>query len=256
MEWLDSHTFQIRGETFKCGLVNPATDVPVVRKEPEHIRAYVALIAELAPKRIVEVGAYDGASGLFLNALARPDVHVAVDLLDTAPWLEGSPVVFLGGLDQADPALGAKVGEVIGHADLVIDDASHEYWPTMQTFNQLQPLSDVYLIEDWIINPLLAAQVADHLSRRVDWSAEVDAKVKAWVTDWCAYATTGAPLQPEITDGTAEHGEMALPVALYLLEHWDLLEAPASTVRPFTDVLVELFIRGHQPELTEHWIRV
>ena len=128
------------------------------------IDRYVAIVHELRPRRIFELGIFQGGSTAFLNELARPDRLVAIDLKPpkgTAlrDYLAGGvPAEFVhthDGVDQADRRrLAEIVEEEFGDEplDFVVDDCSHLYEPTRASFNELFPRlrpGGAYVIEDW-----------------------------------------------------------------------------------------------------------
>jgi hypothetical protein len=116
------------------------------------------------PRRMLEIGIWDGGSTAFWYEHLQPERLVAIDLQD----LEDSPYfrryVTANGLEarlltrwRTDQADRAAVREIVerdlgGELDLVIDDASHLYLPTRASFEVLFPLlppGGLYIIEDW-----------------------------------------------------------------------------------------------------------
>ena len=132
-------------------------------KERPLIEHYVALVEELQPRFIFELGIYQGGSTAFLNEFARPERLVAIDLEpprrpEFHKYLEdeGTECVRIHeGVDQADRRRLAQIArEEFGEhpLDLVIDDCSHLYEPSRASFNELFPRlrpGGVYVIEDW-----------------------------------------------------------------------------------------------------------
>lgn len=134
-------------------------------KDRELIDIYVETIEHLEPKRILELGVFQGGSTALLLELARPDRLVAIDRLP----MEGAHIVeryainrgfedvvhVHGGFDQADRAALAELVRTEFDdepLDLVIDDCSHMYGPTRASFNELFPRlrpGGLYQIEDW-----------------------------------------------------------------------------------------------------------
>jgi predicted O-methyltransferase YrrM len=130
------------------------------------VERHAALVQELKPERILELGFFQGGSTVFFAELARPS-RLAV--LDRASMQEGMDAVReyaarreLEGVvhtypevDQADrPRLAELVADAFEGEplDLVIDDCSHFYEPTRASFNELFPRlrpGGVYVIEDW-----------------------------------------------------------------------------------------------------------
>lgn len=135
-----------------------------VRKPREVIARYEHLLERVAPRRIVEVGVYEGGSTALLAQLARPEKLVAVDI-GSSPnaaldqFIEArrlrDAVSVHWGVDQADgKRLEAIAAAEFGSAplDLIVDDASHLLEETRRTFETLFPLlrpGGEYVIEDW-----------------------------------------------------------------------------------------------------------
>jgi len=132
-------------------------------KDPSSVERFAALVAEMRPRHIFELGVYAGGSTALLCQLATPRSFVAIDNRAVNPSLRefigrrglDGVVQVHDDVDQADrPRLaeladGAFGGEPL---DLVVDDCSHLYEPTRTSFNELFPRlrpGGVYLIEDW-----------------------------------------------------------------------------------------------------------
>ena len=136
-----------------------------VFKDRELVDMYAATIERLRPKRIMELGVFQGGSTALLLELARPRRLVAIDRTD----MPGDHVVetyaanrgfkdvvhMHGDFDQADRS---RLAELVRtefddeRLDLVIDDCSHMYEPTRASFNELFPRlrpDGLYMIEDW-----------------------------------------------------------------------------------------------------------
>ncbi len=116
------------------------------------------------PRRMLEIGIWDGGSTAFWFLHLQPERLAAIDLRDredspyfrrwvSANGLEGR-VRTRWRTDQADrAALHAVVeADLGGELDLVIDDGSHLAAPTRASFEALFPLlppGGLYVIEDW-----------------------------------------------------------------------------------------------------------
>jgi Glycosyltransferase WbsX/Methyltransferase domain len=116
------------------------------------------------PRRMLEIGIWDGGSTAFWFEHLRPERLVAIDLQDredspyfrrwvTANGLEGR-VLTRWRTDQADRAALRELVErdLGGELDLVIDDGSHLAVPTRASFEALFPLlppGGLYIVEDW-----------------------------------------------------------------------------------------------------------
>ena len=165
--WESDVDFLVGDVGFNCNYLArelPRPGFQRLIKTPEMIQPYVDLVAELEPRRIMELGIRFGGSAAFLHQLASPERLVVVELKPTpAPLLvdyidqhgAGDVVRPHYGVDQADRgALRAIVEEEFGDGplDLVIDDASHLYEPTLASFEELFPRlrpGGRYVIEDW-----------------------------------------------------------------------------------------------------------
>jgi SAM-dependent methyltransferase len=120
--------------------------------------------AHLDVRNVVDVGVYKGGSIVLLNEMYRPRRLVGIDIDPRAPaglreyCLEPSRKDALGmylGVNQADRAKLAEICDAeFGDqpVDLVVDDASHYYAETRETFRALVPRlrpRGIYVIEDW-----------------------------------------------------------------------------------------------------------
>jgi SAM-dependent methyltransferase len=171
LRWRDDEHFVIGETAFRAmpeGVLEPpevGEDEFLILKPRSLVERHAALVEELKPQRIFELGFYGGGSTLFLAEVARPRKLVAVDRLrldqnrkrvDRAAASRGlaEAVRILGEVDQSDRRRLAEIveGEFDDQLDLVIDDCSHLYGPTRASFNELFPRlrpGGVYVIEDW-----------------------------------------------------------------------------------------------------------
>ncbi len=166
VSWISEGSFEVGPTRFHCGypvLEAPPGHLPIL-KTPEMIDPYVSMIEQLGPRRIVELGIRRGGSTALLHELARPERLVAFEL-DEIPAEALSDFIAehgLGasvrphyGVDQADRArVAAIVDDELGDQpiDLVVDDASHLYDPTLASFEVLFPRlrpGGLFVIEDW-----------------------------------------------------------------------------------------------------------
>jgi hypothetical protein len=116
------------------------------------------------PRRLLEIGIWDGGSSAFWYEHLQPERLVAIDLQDredspyfrrylTAKNLHGLLITHWR-TDQSDRA---RLWEIVdrdlgGEIDLVIDDGSHLDRPTRASFEALFPRlppGGLYIIEDW-----------------------------------------------------------------------------------------------------------
>jgi hypothetical protein len=137
-------------------------------KTRDMVETYERLFQDRPIKGMLELGVYKGGSCAFFSALLEPRIHVAVDLDPSPqPALEqlaadlasrGRVLSVYPGISQTD---GFELNRLISEhfvggetasLDFVVDDASHLYAETKQSFNALFPhLSPggIYAVEDW-----------------------------------------------------------------------------------------------------------
>ena len=135
----------------------------IVGKAPGMLRAMIDHLGDHEPRRIVDIGVYKGGSVVMMNEVFRPDALLALEInpADLPPLTRylstrgGGRVWFVRGIDQSDrPNLHRACELAFGDhpIDLVVDDASHVYEPTLGSFTALFPRlapGGLYVIEDW-----------------------------------------------------------------------------------------------------------
>jgi predicted O-methyltransferase YrrM len=149
-------------------------------KNREMIEGYDPVVAEFQGANCVELGIFEGGSTAFLAQVLQPRRLVAVDI---APAPVERLEAFLAarsltdtvrthyGVDQSDRAtLTAIVAGAFDPEplDLVIDDASHLYQPTVASFDVLFPRirsGGLYVIEDWRANPVWFTFLLDGVAK-------------------------------------------------------------------------------------------
>jgi len=125
---------------------------------------YNNYLPTLRPVRnLMELGIYQGGSLILWREALRCRV-IGIDLASPAPTMpaverylsesgDDGQVKLFWKTDQADEkALRSIVAGCEGPLDIVVDDASHLYWPTRRSFEILFPLvrpGGAYFIEDW-----------------------------------------------------------------------------------------------------------
>lgn len=119
---------------------------------------------DFQPQNVFELGLWDGGSLAFWFETFKPRKHIGIDTQqkENTEYFR-SYVAERGlkdrlkaywGVDQSDAQKLQKIvaNEFDGPLDLVIDDASHVYQPTKNSFECLFPLlcpGGLYIIEDW-----------------------------------------------------------------------------------------------------------
>ncbi len=167
--WIDDDTLVCDGTTFvsstkRNSRFQSRVDEFCLVKNPTLVDSYLALIRDLRPKRIVEIGVLEGGSTALLALAAQPELLVSLerspDLIEPLQSLIearglADRVHPKFGIDQSDSdAVRTEVLEHLGDQklDLIIDDASHLVEPTRSSFNVLSPLlrpGGMFIIEDW-----------------------------------------------------------------------------------------------------------
>lgn len=167
MRWLDDTAFEIESVRFELSIEHrwpSSAGHFLLVKHREMVERYVALLDELCPKHILELGVFQGGSAAFLWLYSAPERLVTIDLKDDRVralddfvrdrHIEGRLRSHYS-FDQSDGArlrttLDADFAEQ--PLDLVVDDASHRLEPTRASFNtcfpRLRP-GGCYVIEDW-----------------------------------------------------------------------------------------------------------
>lgn len=182
MSWSSDLDLEVGESRFHCAFPysGPRSgSIPVMKTRPM-VEAYVDLVQEMAPRRIVELGIRRGGSTAFLHALAEPERLVALELATKpASYLvdhverhrAGAVVRPCYGVDQGDRVAVADICDrEFGDAplDLVVDDASHLYGPTLASFEVLFPRlrpGGRFVIEDWTAHYLMLTRWADGFDR-------------------------------------------------------------------------------------------
>lgn len=169
IEWVASDRFRLNGLEFLTSQFGATIEDAErqgaiwVMKSPELLALYEDRIQELAPKRIMEIGVAGGGGAVVLNERFKPETLCLIDLQDvTSPsfktYIETPAAKNIRlhlDVDQANQdRLAAIVRSDFADAslDLVIDDASHLYEPSLATFEELFPrlrAGGFYIIEDW-----------------------------------------------------------------------------------------------------------
>ncbi len=160
----DGESFTVEGVEFVCKYAPESTAERFCIAKPSWlIDEYRTICREFAGGRWFELGIAEGGSTALFALLARPERFVAIDLepsrlapLDefiAARGLATSLRPFFG-VNQADKVrlLELVDDEISRPLDVVIDDASHHYEPTVASFEALFPRvreGGIYIVEDW-----------------------------------------------------------------------------------------------------------
>lgn len=181
IEWHGTERITVGGRTFDVIDARPAgadSDATAIRKHAWCLARYESLVAELAPRRVVELGIDQGGSTVFLSRLCSElDRLLALDIGDLPAGLlryletgDGAAITAQGGVDQSDRArVASLVDDAFGdeRLDLVVDDASHRLAPTRASFDLLFPRlrpGGVFVIEDWSWDHRVGRVIADRMA--------------------------------------------------------------------------------------------
>ena len=135
----------------------------ILGKSRGMVESMVRALGDKPVERVVDVGVYKGGSIVLLYEAWRPRRLVGIDFNPAmppalpeycrAPERKDAIGIYLG-VNQSDQQRLAEIcaAEFDGPIDLVIDDASHFYHETRETFRALFPRvreGGLYVIEDW-----------------------------------------------------------------------------------------------------------
>jgi hypothetical protein len=140
----------------------------VLMKTPELVDDLTARLRAIEPQVIVEFGIQRGGSIALFNELFTPRLHLGFDInrepvASLAAYAKsakasGRSIELHYGVNQSDREAVTRImadamrRHGINGVDVVIDDASHLYGPSLATFEVMFPLlrSDgLYVLEDW-----------------------------------------------------------------------------------------------------------
>jgi predicted O-methyltransferase YrrM len=174
MVWLDDLTIQCQGVKLQLtqgfDLKDSSAEVVSIFKHPSFVRDYVQCLEGVDARNVVEVGVKHGGSAIFFWNLLTPDKLCCIELSSAADQLTAyikqqgltDRLTAHYGIDQGDKLrlreiLDGSFGEA--PLDVVIDDASHLYTPSLATFEVLFPRlrpGGLYFLEDWAVHVKMA----------------------------------------------------------------------------------------------------
>lgn len=167
LAWIDDMSLRCGDITLQLtsGLnFKPSSDETIsLYKDSSFVQKYMDCLHGRSIRNMVEVGVKHGGSAVFFWHLLGLNKLSCVELNDSAPNLSAyitrqkldNAFYTHFGVDQADSK---KLREIMAQdfgeeaIDLVIDDASHLYAPSLATFETLFPLispGGLYILEDW-----------------------------------------------------------------------------------------------------------
>jgi hypothetical protein len=168
IQWNSKNQFSVGDLNFKAielglGMHESSLDEFIFQKSNWMVDRYAALVDELKPKTIFELGIWRGGSCVFFHKLAEVKKLVAIDIsneriIAVDEYVElnglGESLKTFYGIDQSDKLKLRQLvaAEFDDGIDLVIDDASHFLDETRASFDAVFPYvkpGGVYVIEDW-----------------------------------------------------------------------------------------------------------
>jgi SAM-dependent methyltransferase len=167
LEWQDDNHLRIADTAFTLTSTDyTLQSTPghfVMLKGRQMLSTYGDILGTSTPRKMLEIGLFQGGSTVFFDLALRPDLIVAVDLHHSAPVLEDyiaahrrrDAIKIEYGVEQSDRLSLSRV--LLTHfpncdIDLIVDDASHLYDQTRVSFEMCFPYlreGGLYLIEDW-----------------------------------------------------------------------------------------------------------
>lgn len=166
-KWKNEGEFRTHRFHFSCSVVDYSGSTSEQRvailKDRNFIDNYLGLIERLDPKRVFEIGFFQGGMPLFLADMSNVEKVVSIDWNPPNTHLEklvkthslSNKLKFVGNVDQGDAAKVHAIAQAEFEGkpiDLIIDDCSHYYQQTKGCFEHMFSLlrpGGVYVIEDW-----------------------------------------------------------------------------------------------------------
>lgn len=165
IDWRDDH-FELAGYTFRLQhqfTERTSSAAFLFYKHRAQIEQFERFFTEsgFRPRSVLELGIWDGGSAAFWTETLDLTRYAAIDLQTRGDseyfrqWLKErgrGRVKTHWGVSQTDGKLRAVVANLGGPLDLVLDDCSHQFAKTLDSFNLLFPLvrpGGWYVIEDW-----------------------------------------------------------------------------------------------------------
>jgi len=129
-------------------------------KDRELVEFYFDLARSLRVNSLLELGIFEGGGYVFLDKLFKPKKMSAVDLRETpvdalvdyTKRRDARHVHFRTSQNDERALTSILENDLGGELDMVVDDASHDYFLTRRSFELLFPRLSAggsYIIEDW-----------------------------------------------------------------------------------------------------------
>jgi SAM-dependent methyltransferase len=246
IDWISDHRCRVGGAELRLSMfVDRSSDGLWIEKQRDSVVALGDVLTEFTNGNIFEIGIKRGGSTAFINEIAPPRRLVALDIEDTPPpsltdYLRDhdprQAVRLHNGIDQGDRA---RLADLVttefrdGPLDLIVDDASHRYEPTIASFETLFPAlrpGGLFLLEDWNWEHLMAVALAKTARPEPGGGERVASEIGAALRTAETSNSFGpaAPDAPSMGPHEAEAGGSALRRPLTRLAHELLLTRAVS----------------------------
>lgn len=167
LHWQSEREFSIDGVLFECTYDNYSKESDdrrfAILKGRGMLEQYAEMFVADPPKNMLEFGIFQGGSPALYSLWLKPDKLVSVDICQPIAAFDefcraheaGHRIRPYYGVSQTDRN---RIQEIVlrefdtAPIDVIIDDASHLYKNTRETFEIAFPLlrpGGIYLIEDW-----------------------------------------------------------------------------------------------------------
>jgi predicted O-methyltransferase YrrM len=254
----DALDVEFDGVRFVSGFVERegSDDSFTLVKSPDLVTRYDRLLAGFDASRIVELGIKYGGSTAFFAVRARPHKLVAIEFestrvahLDRFIETRGLAAAIRPyfGVDQGDrDKVRAILAEEFGSEplDLVVDDASHRYGPTLASFETIFPLlrpNGLYIIEDWTGLHEFAAALERRLAD--DDTAMSDAAASSINNHLQQRGAAETPLSRLVVEFTlAEAAGSGIVDELCVNPHWIAVRRGTAQLEPGKFRLIDHYI--------------
>jgi SAM-dependent methyltransferase len=165
--YISDNLVQVGGINFRisttdCSLSTDDCNVALL-KPKDFLDYYENLIFKNNVKNVVEFGIFEGGMSVFLTSLKKDLRYLGFDIMSPVVGLQnflnrhgeiGQRIFTHFNMGQSDPRTPKLIADFLEgeELDLIIDDASHQYFQTRKTFELSFPIlkeGGRYIIEDW-----------------------------------------------------------------------------------------------------------
>lgn len=165
--YISDNLIQVAGINFLISTTDyslSTDDCNVALLKPKtFLEYYENLIFKNNVKNVVEFGIFEGGMSIFLTSLKKDLRYLGFDIMSPVVGLQnflschskiGQRIFTHFNMEQSDPRVPKLIADFLEgeELDLIIDDASHQYFQTRKTFELSFPIlkeGGRYIIEDW-----------------------------------------------------------------------------------------------------------